>query len=88
MKLMPAIARVVKEFYEVKSDKAVIARGTIIIDDDFIPVTAFGSTATYLLKYSQSGKRIFIKDWNLKKRDSGYEFYIRQVDIVDYKEEI
>lgn len=86
MRLMPAIAKVIKEFYEVKSDKAVIARGTIVVDDEFIQVTAFGSTATYLLKYSQSGKRIYLKDWNVSKRDNGYEFYIRQVEIVDYKE--
>lgn len=86
MRLIPTIAKVVNDFYEVKSDKMIIARGTILVDDDYIQVASFGATATYLLKYSQSGNRIYLKDWNVKKRDNGYEFYIRQVEIVDFKE--
>lgn len=99
MKMMPTIARIAKEFEFTENDSCgLIGRGLICIDKEFkkdvepnfIFVTVFGSTAKYIRDYYKVGGRIFLRDWNVEqnKRDNKYfyDFSVRSLDIVDFKD--
>ena len=100
MKLQPTLARVGKDFEIVEINGIEMAKGVVVVpkeffkegekDVSFIYVTCFGPVAKYLGKYAVKGARIFIKDWSVNQKINNdtmyYDFILRQVELVDYKE--
>lgn len=89
MKLQSEIGRLCTEIELTKKGDLSIVKTCVAIDNSFIYVTMFGSTADYIHKYGKRGGRILLKEWELEVKKINdktvYDFTARRIEIIDFK---
>ncbi|MGL5714233.1 MAG: hypothetical protein ACRCX2_14530 [Paraclostridium sp.] len=81
--MMPALATITKlgELVELDNGKTFIKYG-VVIDDTYLWLTSFGSTAHYINNYAVVGQKMFLDNWNMTKKDLYYDFIATKIQLI------